>query len=166
MKWKPAFFALLLVTLLGLMAGAPLMAQTQGLLPPSFGSWTAPAPSTQVSAGQIAQFAGDKAAILHEYGVSGGERRDYAQGGVSVTATLYRMTDPDRRFWSFHVPAHPWHGCSRPGKSSGLCRRIRRSGTFRRRQPGRGAFPRREFIAPGDARRNTGAEIFVFKGAL
>ena len=72
----------------------PLMAQTQGLLPPSFGSWTAPAPSTQVSAGQIAQFAGDKAAILHEYGVSAAERRDYAQGGVSVTATLYRMTDP------------------------------------------------------------------------
>ena len=51
MKWKPAFFALLLATLLGLTTGASLMAQTQGLLPPSFGSWTAPAPPTQVSAG-------------------------------------------------------------------------------------------------------------------
>ena len=38
MKWKTAFFALLFVTLLALTAGAPLMAQTQGLLPPSFGS--------------------------------------------------------------------------------------------------------------------------------
>ena len=118
MKWKPAFFALLLVTLPGLMAGAPLMAQTQGLLPPSFGSWTAPAPSTQVSAGQIAQFAGDKAAILHEYGVSGGERRDYAQGGVSVTATLYRMTDPTAAFGAFTFLRNPGMAALAPGKAA------------------------------------------------
>jgi hypothetical protein len=118
MKWKPAFFALLLATLLGLMAGAPLMAQTQGLLPPSFGSWTAPAPSTQVSAGQIAQFAGDKAAILHEYGVSGAERRDYAQGGVSVTATLYRMTDPTAAFGAFTFLRSPGMTALAPGKAA------------------------------------------------
>jgi hypothetical protein len=118
MKWKPAFFALLLATLLGLTTGASLMAQTQGLLPPSFGSWTAPAPSTQVSAGQIAQFAGDKAAILHEYGVSGGERRDYAQGAVSVTATLYRMTDPTAAFGAFTFLRSPGMAALAPGKAA------------------------------------------------
>jgi hypothetical protein len=118
MKWKPAFFAMLFATLLRLTTGAPLMAQTQGLLPPSFGSWTAPAPSAQVSAGQIAQFAGDKAAILHEYGVSGGERRDYAQGGMSVTATLYRMTDPTAAFGAFTFLRTSGMAALAPGKAA------------------------------------------------
>ena len=116
MSWKPAFFALLLATLLGLMTRAPLMAQTQALLPASFGSWTASAPSTQVSAGQIAQFAGDKAAILHEYGVSGAERRYYEQAGTSVTATLYRMTDPTAAFGAFTFLRTPGMAALAPGK--------------------------------------------------
>ena len=94
-----------------------MRSERRGCYLPSFGSWTAAAPSTQVSAGQIAQFAGDKAAILHEYGVSGAERRDYAQGGISVTATLYRMTDPTAAFGAFTFLRNPAMAALAPGKA-------------------------------------------------
>jgi hypothetical protein len=70
-------------------------------MPANFGGWTASASATQIPGAQIGQIAGDKAAILQEYGTTSAERRDYAQGAQSVTATLYRMVDPTAAFGAF-----------------------------------------------------------------
>ena len=76
-------------------------ASAQGLLPASFGNWTAGAPATHVEAGQIEQFSADQAAILREYGISSADRRDFSQGSKTATVTIYNMVDPTAAFGSF-----------------------------------------------------------------
>jgi hypothetical protein len=101
MKGKNIIFALLLW---GLSSG-PLAAQ--GLLPSSFGGWTGAGAQGQVSAAQIEQLANDRANILREYGIGGGERRDYSNGNGALTVTLYRMVDPSAAFGAFTFLREP-----------------------------------------------------------
>lgn len=101
MKGKRSGF--ILAFALALVAGGawtvPLAAQ--GLLPASLGTWTSSGAPTQVSAQQIEQLASDRANILREYGVSAGERREYATGNEKISVTLYRMVDPSAAFGVF-----------------------------------------------------------------
>jgi hypothetical protein len=81
------------------LSSLPLAAQD--LLPASLGTWASSGTPTQVSAQQIEQLANDRANILREYGITAGERREYADGNGKVTVTLYRMVDPSAAFGAF-----------------------------------------------------------------
>jgi hypothetical protein len=95
--------ALVLLLFLALMpvAAAPATSQAQPLLPASFGGWNSTQPGMQALGAQAGQIAGDRTAILREYGLALAERRDYAQGAQSVSVTLYRMSDPSAAFGAF-----------------------------------------------------------------
>ena len=99
MKGKALLFALAFVSALGGVWSAPLAAQD--LLASSVGTWTASGTSTQVSAQQIEQLAGERANILREYGITSGERRGYSSGNDKITVTLYSMVDPSAAFGAF-----------------------------------------------------------------
>ena len=101
MKGKRFVFILALAMVLaaGGLWSAPLAAQS--LLPGSVGAWSASGVSTQVSAQQIEQLAGDSANIMREYGVTSGERREYTNGSDKGSVTLYRMVDPSAAFGAF-----------------------------------------------------------------
>ena len=78
---------------------APLAAQS--LLPASVGAWSTAGASAQVATQQIEQLAGNRANIVREYGVTSGERREYANGSDKATVTLFRMVDPSAAFGAF-----------------------------------------------------------------
>src|SRR5260370_13010722 len=103
MKGKRSAFALAFafaVTLiLSGMSSARLAAQD--VRPASAGTWACSGALTQVSAPQIEQLANDRANILREYGITAGERREYADGSDKTTVTLYRMVDPSAAFGAF-----------------------------------------------------------------
>jgi hypothetical protein len=103
MQGKKILFVLgmALFLLWGGAGGRPLAAQTQAILPSSFGAWTASGAATQVAPGQIEQFASDGGAVLREYGIASGERREYANGDEKLTVTLYGMVDPSAAFGAF-----------------------------------------------------------------
>ena len=103
MQGKKILFvlAITLFLLWGGAGSAPLAAQTQPILPASFGAWTASGAATQVSPSQIEQFASDNGPVLREYGIASGERRDYANGDEKLTVTLYGMVDPSAAFGAF-----------------------------------------------------------------
>jgi len=88
-----------LVLLFGALLSIPLAAQD--ILPGSVGAWASSGAATQVPAQQIEQLANDNANILREYGVTSGERREYADGSDKATVTLYRMVDPSAAFGAF-----------------------------------------------------------------
>ena len=90
-----------LFAVLFLLVAAPCAFAAQGVLPISFGSWTASAPPAQISARDLDSVAQDKADILREYGVSSAEKADYAQNGQATTVVLYKMTDPSAAFGAF-----------------------------------------------------------------
>jgi hypothetical protein len=77
----------------------PLAAQD--VLPASIGAWAASGGSAQASPQQIEQLAKDHAGILREYGITSGERREYANGEDKAEVTLYRMVDPSAAFGAF-----------------------------------------------------------------
>ena len=93
--------AMTLFLLWGGAGGRPLAAQTQAILPSSFGAWTASGATTQAAPGQIEQLASDGGPVLREYGVTSGERREYADGDAKLTVTLYGMVDPSAAFGAF-----------------------------------------------------------------
>jgi hypothetical protein len=95
MKGK-TFFAVLF-----LLGATPWAFAAQGLLPPSFGTWTIAAPSAQFSARDLESVAQDKADILREYGITSAEKADYAQNGQAATVVLYKMSDPSAAFGAF-----------------------------------------------------------------
>jgi hypothetical protein len=99
MKGKALLFAFAFVLGLGGVWSAPLAAQ--GVLPSNVGTWTASGSTTEVAAQQIEQLANDRANILREYGITSGERREYASGDDKITVTLYRMVDPSAAFGAF-----------------------------------------------------------------
>jgi hypothetical protein len=101
MKGKTFIFALVLWGL----SSTPLAAQ--GLLPSSFGAWASSGAPSLIPAAQIEQLANDRANILREYGISAGERRDYANGTGELTVTLYRMVDPSAAFGAFTFLREP-----------------------------------------------------------
>ena len=78
----------------------------QAQLPDSFAGWGTksfqPIPATHLT-----QFAGDNAALLEEYGVAGGERREYEKGGKTLTATLWKMQDTSGSFGLFTFLREP-----------------------------------------------------------
>jgi hypothetical protein len=76
-------------------------AAAQGILPATFGAWTADGPGLQVLPQQAEQLAPDKAAVLREYGITSAERREYTQGERTATVTLYKMVDPSAAFGAF-----------------------------------------------------------------
>ena len=94
-------FALLLLLVWMPIAAAPATPQAQPLLPASFAGWNSAQAGMQALAAQAGQIAGDKTAILREYGLASAERRYYAQGAQSVSVTLYRMSDPSAAFGAF-----------------------------------------------------------------
>ena len=93
--------AITLFLLWGGAGGRPLAAQTQAILPSSFGAWTASGATTQVAPAQIEQFANDGGPVLREYGIASGERREYANGDQKLTVTIYAMVDPSAAFGAF-----------------------------------------------------------------
>jgi hypothetical protein len=99
MKGRGLLFAFAFVLVLGGVWIAPLAAQD--VLPSNVGTWTASGSTTQVPALQIEQLANDRANILREYGITSGERREYASGDDKITVTLYRMVDPSAAFGAF-----------------------------------------------------------------
>ena len=82
-------------------SGLAAQAQAQAILPSSFGAWTAAGAAAQAAPGQIEQLATDSGPILREYGITSGERRDYANGDEKLTITLYQMVDPSAAFGAF-----------------------------------------------------------------
>jgi hypothetical protein len=93
--------AITLFLLWGGAGGRPLAAQTQAILPSSFGAWTASGAATQVAPAQIEQLANDGGPVLREYGITSGERREFANGDEKLTITIYAMVDPSAAFGAF-----------------------------------------------------------------
>jgi hypothetical protein len=112
MKGKKFVFIFALIV--GGLSSLPLAAQ--GLLPSSLGTWTSSGGPTQVSAQQIEQLGNDRANILREYGISSGERREYASGNAEITVTLYRMIDPSAAFGVFTFFRDPDMASLSPGR--------------------------------------------------
>jgi hypothetical protein len=83
-----------LLTACLILADLTLPAAAQDLLPGSFSGWNAPEAALRVRPEALEQLAGSDAAILRECGTLGAERRTYARGGGTLTATAYRMRDP------------------------------------------------------------------------
>jgi Family of unknown function (DUF6599) len=99
MKCKKLAFGLSIALVLGALLSLPLAAQN--VLPGSVGTWASLGAATAVSAQQIEQLANERANILREYGITSGERREYADGNDKATVTLYRMVDPSAAFGAF-----------------------------------------------------------------
>lgn len=99
MKGKRLAFGLVSALVLGALLSVPLAAQD--VLPGSVATWVSSGAGTQVPAQQIEQLANDRANILREYGITSGERREYADGNDKATVTLYRMVDPSAAFGAF-----------------------------------------------------------------
>lgn len=64
----------------------------QGLLPASFGGWTAES-SESATQSTLEKLAGANAAALREYGALSGERRAYRRGSDRLAATVYHLRD-------------------------------------------------------------------------
>lgn len=99
MKGKRFVFVFGFALALGGLLAAPLVAQT--FLPASLGAWTSSGAPVQALAQQIEQLANDRASVMREYGVSSGERREYANANDKASVTLYRMVDPSAAFGAF-----------------------------------------------------------------
>jgi len=76
-----------------ILVGGALPASGQGLLPGSFSGWIASEAAVQVHPDSLEQLAGADAAIFRECGTLAAERRVYAHGSDTLTATVYRMRD-------------------------------------------------------------------------
>ena len=111
----------------------------------------------QVPAAQIEQLASERANILREYGINGGERRDYANGTGQLTVTLYRMVDPSAAFGAFTFLRDPDMARGRGEQARVLQRRGARANAARGRQSGDGCLLRQ---GPDGRRRHrcAGAE--------
>ena len=102
------------LAVVGSLAGIPSTPLgAQALLPASLGAWAAGA-QTQGPPQQIEQLAYDRANIMREYGITSGERRDYADGSDKAIVTLYRMVDPSAAFGAFTFLRGPDMALSAP----------------------------------------------------
>lgn len=82
-----------------LLAGiASFPARAEGLLPDSFGVWSASAATVQMSALAVEQSAGADAAVLAEYETEGAARRTYSHGAATASVTLYHLADPSAAY--------------------------------------------------------------------
>ena len=80
---------------------AALPAAAQGILPPSFGAWTAAGPSTIVPAMGLDPLLGPDAPAFREYIVKSVEQKSYIQGTQSASVTLYRLRDPSSAYGAY-----------------------------------------------------------------
>jgi len=92
---KILFFVTLIVLSL---AAAACPARAQGLLPNSFGGWSASGATQRLTAGAIEQSAGADASVFQEYGTEGAAQRSYAKGAKTASVTLYHLADPSAAY--------------------------------------------------------------------
>jgi len=86
---------------LALLSVAAIPAAAQGVLPPSFAGWTAPAPATSFSPANLGPLLATDASAFREYIVKSVEQRSYAQGPQTATITLYRLRDPSSAYGAY-----------------------------------------------------------------
>ncbi len=90
----------LVLILVALLMSAALLAATQELLPATLGDWAATRKVT-IGPREIERLAGEDAAILKEYGVTGAEQRTYSRGGQSVEVTVFLFPDSSTSYGAF-----------------------------------------------------------------
>lgn len=88
------------VLLFALLMSMPVLAATQALLPSSLGEWTSPK-GVSLTPREIDKLAGEDAAILREFGVTGAEQRSYSSGGRTVEVTVYLFPDSSAAYGAF-----------------------------------------------------------------
>ena len=88
-------FGLLCLTVVALPASA------QGILPSSFGSWNAAAPTTAIPPTSLESLIGPDAPAFREYVVKSVEQRTYNQGAQALSITLYRLRDPSSAYGAY-----------------------------------------------------------------
>jgi hypothetical protein len=98
-------FALALAIFL-LLSGA---AGAQTTLPQKLGAWTSPEVRVLVGA-QIAAFAGEKSALLDEFGIVTIEERQYSRLNETLSVTLYRFRDTTGAYGALRFIAEPPRG--------------------------------------------------------
>ena len=96
---KTLFVAVVVLCL----AVAAVPAHAQGLLPASFGAWSASSPAQPLSAADLEQSAGSDGLVLQEYKIEGGARGSYARGADSASITVYHLADPSAAYGLYHV---------------------------------------------------------------
>ena len=91
---------LILAVLLAPLCGVGALAASQELLPATLGDW-ASTRSLLVGPREIEKLAGEDAALMREYGVTGGEQRIYSHGGLSVEVTVFLFADSTTAYGAF-----------------------------------------------------------------
>jgi hypothetical protein len=91
---------LILAVLLAPLCGVTVLAASQELLPATLGDW-ALTRSLIVGPREIEKLAGEDAALMREYGVTGGEQRTYSRGGLSVEVTVFLFADSTTAYGAF-----------------------------------------------------------------
>ena len=86
---------------LAFLSVAAIPAAAQGVLPPSFAGWTAPAPATSIPPANLGPLLGADASAFREYIVKSAEQRSYTQGAQTATITLYRLRDPSSAYGAY-----------------------------------------------------------------
>jgi hypothetical protein len=76
-------------------------AAAQGILPSTFGTWTAAAPSTIVPPAGLDPLLGPDMAAFREYNVKSLEQRSYTQGAQTAAVALYRLRDPSSAYGAY-----------------------------------------------------------------
>jgi hypothetical protein len=93
---RKTLFVAVVVLCLGV-AASPA-ARAQGLLPASFGAWSAASPAQPLSAADLEQTAGSDGPVLQEYKIEGGAHRSYAQAAETASVTVYHLADPSAAY--------------------------------------------------------------------
>jgi hypothetical protein len=83
------------------LAVSALPAAAQGILPASFSSWIAAAPSSVLPPAALDQALGADGAAFREYVLKSVEQRSYAQGALAASVTLYRLRDPSSAYGAY-----------------------------------------------------------------
>ncbi len=76
-------------------------AAAQGILPPSFGGWSASAPSSVIPPNGLDTLLGQDATTFREYIVKSVEQRSYGQATQTASITLYRFRDPSSAYGAY-----------------------------------------------------------------
>jgi hypothetical protein len=95
-------------------------AAAQGVLPSTFGSWSASAPSTPVPLTALDPLFGPDATAFREYAVKSAERRSYAQGTQTASVMLYRLRDPSSAYGAYTFLYNDALAASTLGSYSGV----------------------------------------------
>ncbi|MCL4524196.1 MAG: hypothetical protein M1451_09840 [Acidobacteria bacterium] len=83
-----------------LLASVPVLAATQELLPATLGEWVSTL-SLTVEPREIEKLAGEEAALMREYGVTGAEQRTYSRGVRSLKVTVFLFADSTTAYGAY-----------------------------------------------------------------